>query len=140
MKQIRFDHPGLTSLPAAALGAVLALAAGILVNSWRSQHDARAEAEALTGGRVAQAQAFLRRYGCSGCHEVGGVPGAHGKVGPSLKGLRQRVYIAGVVQNTPENLVRWIVDPQSLSPRSAMPATGISPDEARDVSAFLYAQ
>jgi cytochrome c1 len=45
-----------------------------------------------------------------------------------------------VVPNSPENLVRWIVAPQIFSPRSAMPATGISEAEARDVATYLYSR
>jgi cytochrome c1 len=33
---------------------------------------------------------------------------------------------------------QWIVDPHSVSPKTAMPVTGISIDDARDVAAFLY--
>ena len=51
-----------------------------------------------------------------------------------------RVYIGGVATNSPDHLIQWIVDPQQFSPRSAMPATGISEAEARDVAAYLYAQ
>ena len=50
----------------------------------------------------------------------------------------RRVYIAGVVTNTPDNMVRWIVDPPSIDPQTAMPVTGISIAEARDVAAYLY--
>jgi cytochrome c1 len=42
--------------------------------------------------------------------------------------------------NTPENLVRWIVDPRAVNPHTAMPVTGISAAEARDVVAYLYAR
>jgi len=52
--------------------------------------------------------------------------------------MRERVYIAGIVPNTADNLVQWIVNPQSFSSQTAMPATGISEREARDVAAFLY--
>lgn len=97
-------------------------------------------AKALTGGERDKAPALLRRYGCSGCHTIPGLPGADGAVAPPLEGLRQRIYIAGKIQNTPKNLVRWIVSPQALAPGSAMPETGISESEARDVAAFLYSQ
>ncbi|MGY4382706.1 cytochrome c1 [Bradyrhizobium sp. i1.3.6] len=33
-----------------------------------------------------------------------------------------------------------IVAPQTFSPRTAMPATGITESEARDIAAYLYAQ
>jgi cytochrome c len=96
-------------------------------------------AVAMTQGHPARAPPLLWRYGCAGCHTISAVPGAVGKVAPSLDHLRQRVYIAGHLQNTADNLQRWIREPQSLSPGSAMPDTGISADEARDVAAFLYA-
>jgi cytochrome c2 len=81
---------------------------------------------------------LLARYGCNGCHTIPGAPGADGKVGPALSGIRERVYVGGVLQNTPANLIGWIVDPPRFSPRSAMPATGITEAEARDVAAYLY--
>lgn len=96
-------------------------------------------ARILTQGNPEAAPQIMRRYGCAGCHTIPGVPGADGQVGGSLAGLRQRIYIAGVANNTADNLTRWIVSPQSFLPNSAMPATGISEAEARDVAAYLYA-
>jgi cytochrome c1 len=97
-------------------------------------------ARAITGGDPARAPGLMRRYGCAGCHTIPGVPGADGKVAAPLAGLRARVYIGGVVPNTAENLVSWLQDPRALSPRTAMPATGINEAEARDVAAFLYSR
>jgi cytochrome c1 len=57
-----------------------------------------------------------------------------------LADLRERVYVGGVLWNSSDNLIGWIVDPQRFSPHSAMPATGITEAEARDVAAYLYAQ
>jgi cytochrome c1 len=57
-----------------------------------------------------------------------------------LSGIKHRVYVGGVVPNSPQNLVRWIVSPQAFSPRSAMPATGISEAEARNVATYLYSR
>jgi cytochrome c1 len=79
-------------------------------------------------------------YGCAGCHEIPDLAGPSGRVGPPLRTISERVYIAGVATNTPENLVGWIVNPKALNPKTAMPVTGISEAEARDVAAFLYAQ
>jgi cytochrome c len=95
-------------------------------------------AVAVTGGNPNKAEAALRRYGCVGCHIVPGIAGASGEVGPNLAGIAQRVYVAGVISNTPEHLISFIVDPQSIDPKSAMPKTGISEEEARDVAAYLY--
>ena len=125
----------------------LVLAAGLLLVALLSSLGARWSIErrdleisrAITGGDPARAPELLRRFGCVGCHKIPGIGGADGEVAPSLEGLRKRVFIGGVLRNTPENLVRWIVDPRSLSPHSAMPATGIDEQGARDIAAYLYA-
>jgi len=121
---------------ASVLGA--SAVAGGFAQSYRQQTENIARA--MTAGDPARAPALIRRYGCAGCHTISGVPGGDGQVGGSLDDLRQRVYIAGVVTNAPDNLIQWIVAPQIFSPRTAMPATGISEAEARDVAAYLYAQ
>ncbi|WP_426240314.1 c-type cytochrome [Pararhizobium sp. DWP1-1-3] len=110
------------------------VAAGII-----SEHQERyAVAVALTHGDASKALPLLRKYGCSGCHSIPGAPGADGQVGGPLSGLSGRVYIGGVLTNSPDNLVEWIVAPQRFSPNTAMPITGITESEARDVAAYLY--
>lgn len=131
-----------SSRSAFAIGASgLLVAAAVATGFARSERQQNESiARAMTGGDPARAPALIRRYGCGGCHTIPGIPGADGKVGASLADLRSRVYIAGVAANAPDNLIRWIVNPQALSPRTAMPATGITEAEARDVAAYLYAQ
>jgi cytochrome c2 len=62
-----------------------------------------------------------------------------GKVGPSLEGLEQRSYLAGTLQNSPENLVLWIQHPQQIHPGTAMPEMGVTPADATRIAAFLLA-
>ncbi len=121
---------------AVVIAAVLALWFGYQAYSMEQENVAIARA--ITGGDPAKAPNYLTRYGCAGCHTIPGIQGADGEVGPQLVGLRKRVYV-GVLRNSPDNLIAWIVAPQRYSPKSAMPATGISPGEARDVAAYLYA-
>ncbi len=52
--------------------------------------------------------------------------------------LASREQLAGKLPNTPENLMRWIRDPQDVSPGTAMPQMGLSEQEGRDIAAFLY--
>lgn len=125
-------------ITACATAACITL--GLFGWSAKQRSETRAIARALTAGDPTHAPDLLIRYGCAGCHTIPGVPGGDGKVGPSLASLRERVYVGGVARNSPDNLVRWIVNPQSLSPRSAMPASGITDTEARDVAAYLYMQ
>ena len=108
--------------------------------SWRAQHQSETLARAMVGGDLARAPGIIRRYGCAGCHTIPGIPGGDGQVGGPLADIAHRVYVGGVISNTPDNLVQWIVSPQSFSPQSAMPATGITEAEARDVATFLYSR
>jgi cytochrome c len=92
----------------------------------------------VAGGDARQGPEIMRRYGCIDCHTIPGVRGANTFVGPPLTAWAHRVYIAGLVPNTPENLVTWIQHPQRIHPQTAMPAMGLATDEARHVAAYLY--
>ncbi|MHC2439891.1 c-type cytochrome [Bradyrhizobium sp. USDA 4451] len=81
---------------------------------------------------------LVKRYGCGGCHEIPGIANADGNVGPSLRRIATRTYIAGFIQNSPENMTFWVQDPQRMLPGNAMPSSGISQDDASDIAAFLY--
>jgi putative membrane protein len=80
----------------------------------------------------------IRRYGCGSCHTIAGVSGAAGLVGPPLSGIAQRVYIAGVLPNEPDNMIQWIENPQGVDPKTAMPYMAVTPRDARDIAAYLY--
>ena len=98
-----------------------------------------ADAAALTGGGNPQYGArLIRSYGCGTCHTVPRVPGANATVGPNLAGIASRAYIAGVLPNTPNNMVRWIQNPQAVDEKTAMPTLGVSARDARDIAAYLY--
>jgi hypothetical protein len=45
--------------------------------------------------------------------------------------------IAGEIPNTDENLIRWIVDPPALEPKTGMPDMNVPRVAARDIAAFL---
>jgi putative membrane protein len=96
------------------------------------------QAAQLVGGDADRGRLALRQYGCAACHTIPGVVGADGLVGPPLAGVGGRAYIAGVLTNTPDHLIRWIVDPVGVDPLTAMPMTGVSEREARDIATFLY--
>jgi cytochrome c2 len=97
-----------------------------------------AEGAALTGGDPHRGVAEIRRYGCDACHTIPGVAGADREVGPPLAGIRERMYIAGVLPNTADNLVKWIRNPPAIDSKTAMPYLGVSEREARDIAAYLY--
>lgn len=96
------------------------------------------EAAAMTGGDPARGKTAINRYGCVACHQIPGVSGAQGLVGPPLDGVARRSYIGGVLSNTPENMIRWIQNPQAVDQKTAMPNLGVTDAEARDIAAYLY--
>jgi cytochrome c1 len=101
--------------------------------------DLAEEARRLSGGGDAgRGRWAIRKYGCASCHRVPGVLGADGLVGPPLDRMGSRMVLAGHLPNTPANMVRWIRHPRQLRRDTAMPETGITEAEARDVAAYLY--
>lgn len=90
------------------------------------------------GGDPGRGKLLLRQYGCAGCHRIEGVPTARGNVGPPLDGLAKRVYLAGRLPNTAENLAHWIRRPREVDPRTAMPDMQVTEAHARDMVAYLY--
>ncbi len=115
---------------AAALAAAAALASC-------GPSRAEREAAAMTGGDARRGRALVRTYGCGTCHEIPGVGGATGTVGPPLGGIANRSYLAGRLDNTPANLIRWVRRPRELSPGTAMPDMGVTETDARDLAAYL---
>jgi len=130
-----------TALTSVIIAVLIAIGAGAAAYAWASSRQQQNRvAAALTTGDPSHGPDLIRRYGCGGCHTISAMPGADGKVAAPLDELRERVFIGGgVIRNTPDNLVHWIVNPRRFSPKTAMPRTGIDEKEARDVAAFLYA-
>jgi cytochrome c2 len=83
-------------------------------------------------GRLALAQ-----HACRACHMIPGLTGPETHVGRSLANLAERRFIAGSLPNSQASLVRWIRNPQSVDPQTAMPALGVSERDALDMSAWL---
>lgn len=81
---------------------------------------------------------LLWQYGCGACHHIPGVVSANGNVGPPLVKVGHQVYLAGVLPNTPENLIRWIRAPQEIDPLTAMPDLKVPQPQALDMAAYLY--
>ena len=82
----------------------------------------------------------IRQYACHACHRIEGVVGPPVDIGPPLENWPARRYIAGVMPNTPENLVRWIRDPRAASPGTLMPDLDVSEAHAREIASFIFMQ
>ncbi|MBS7700027.1 MULTISPECIES: c-type cytochrome [unclassified Chelatococcus] len=119
----------------------IVVAAALMAGAWAYRDSERRHAiDVATGGVGGRAIPIMRANGCAACHTIAGVPGARGLVGPRLDAtLSSRIYLAGVLPNNTENMVRWLRSARAIAPHTAMPSTGISEQEARDVAAYLYA-
>ena len=120
---------------AAAL-LVVAAVLGVMINQHRTRAEQRERAEALTGGSAQRGAVLYAAKGCGGCHTLKGASTA--LVGPPLDGVAERAVIAGVLENSPDNLAHWIRDPQGVVPGNAMPNLPMSDQDAKDISAYLY--
>jgi cytochrome c2 len=82
---------------------------------------------------------MIGAYGCQSCHTIPGVRGANELVGPPLGQIALHVYISGVLPNSPDNLQRWLQNPQAaIQQPTAMPNMGVSEADTRDIMAYLY--
>ena len=103
-----------------------------------NEADLRSASAMTGGGDPHRGRAAISAYGCGTCHTVPGVRGADALVGPPLTSMGSRGYIAGVMKNTPANMVRWIRDPPAVDPMTAMPKLNVSESDARDIASYLY--
>lgn len=109
----------------------------LLLAGCRGQDDETARQ--LTGGGDATAgKVAIERYGCGACHEIPGIDGARGMVGPSLRDVADRSYLAGQLPNQSDNMIKWIRDPQTAEPGTAMPDMNVTQTDARNIAAYLY--
>lgn len=112
---------------------VLVLILGALLAGCSEEGASQAPA-----GDPARGKELIRTAGCGSCHQIPGIDSADGRVGPPLDKLSRRAYLAGVLPNNFENLVRWLEQPREMVPDTAMPDTGLDTTKARHVAAYLY--
>lgn len=111
------------------------LAAGL---TWEPGYGRQSPVWAVHGGDPRRGRQAILKYGCHACHVISSVREARGRVGPKLEDIGEQIYIGGVLTNHPENMIRWIMDPQGISPQTAMPNMGVTEQDARDIAAYLY--
>jgi cytochrome c oxidase subunit 2 len=74
---------------------------------------------------------------CVNCHDINGTAAKAG-VGPDLTHLASRAQIgAGILDNTPENLSRWLRNPQEVKPDVEMPNFQFTEDQVTALTAYL---
>jgi len=89
-------------------------------------------------GAVAQAgRSFFFAQTCANCHAIGGTSAA-ANAAPDLTHLAARSQLAaGVIPNTPQDLARWLRNPQQLKPGCQMPNFSLNEDQVTQLVAYL---
>lgn len=83
---------------------------------------------------VVQEGQELFQNNCMGCHAIGDASSA----GPNLTNFGNRVHFVGYLEPTKENLVEWIMDPESLKPGNEMTGTyEVTEEEAEKIAEYL---
>jgi cytochrome c len=90
------------------------------------------------GGDPNRGKAAIERYGCNSCHNIPGVSGPKGMVGPPLDHMATRSFIAGKFPNNPQTMITWLQNPPAFDAQTAMPNLGVTEADSRDITAYLY--
>ncbi len=90
-----------------------------------------------SAGAAAEGAKIFEARTCQNCHRIAGTP-AGGRVGPDLTHVADRDTLgAGVLENDPHNLARWISNPQLFKPGCHMPDMRLTDHDARAIAAYL---
>lgn len=92
----------------------------------------------VEGGDPETGAELIQEYGCGECHLIPDIEGADGGDAPGLQLWPNRAFVAGGLDNTPENTRRFIQNPDEIRPGTEMPDLGLSEQEARDITAYLF--
>ncbi len=82
--------------------------------------DMQGTEHAAEDTELAQAGEEIFAQSCIACHAIGADPQADANVGPNLTNFGDRTKIAGILDHTPEQLERWIKDPEEIKPGNLM--------------------
>ncbi len=101
-------------------------------------------AQAQPGGAVSPDEELIDRgreifasSACAACHTLADA-GTSGDVGPNLNNFGARETLAaGIYENTPENLKRWITRTQEMKPGVIMPALPFSEEDLEALTTYL---
>ena len=89
-------------------------------------------------GDAARGKEFIEKYACTACHHIPGFEGDSGSLGPDLAGIASRSEIGGRVPNNPATMASYLQNPPGVDPSTRMPPLGVSEEEARHITAYLF--
>jgi cytochrome c oxidase subunit II len=90
-----------------------------------------------TNGLALKGFVLYQKSICASCHAINGAT-AQAQVAPDLTHFASRHQLgSGIVDNTPENLHRWMADPQQVKPGVRMPDFKFTDEQVTQIVAYL---
>ena len=94
--------------------------------------------QAATTDAAAKGLALFQASTCINCHAIRGVTGADAHVAPDLTHVASRRQLAaGILENTPANMRRWLKNPQHIKPGALMPDFNFTDQQLDQLGAYL---
>jgi cytochrome c oxidase subunit 2 len=94
--------------------------------------------QAAVSDTTAKGLALFQTSTCINCHAIRGVAGADLRVAPDLTHVGSRKQLgAGILENTPANMHRWIKNPQAIKPGVLMPDFNFTDEQLNQLSEYL---
>jgi cytochrome c oxidase subunit 2 len=90
-----------------------------------------------SSGAAAQGAQYFQQMSCASCHTIRGTA-AQARIGPDLTHVASRETLAaGRLENTPQNLAQWLVDPDQIKPGCQMPNLHLTRQQRDSLVAYL---
>jgi cytochrome c oxidase subunit 2 len=87
---------------------------------------------------AAKGLALFQTSTCINCHAIRGVTGADARVAPDLTHVASRRQLgAGILENTPANMRRWLKNPQHIKLGALMPDFNFTDQELDELGEYL---
>jgi cytochrome c oxidase subunit 2 len=94
--------------------------------------------QAPTSEAAAKGLALFQTSTCINCHAIRGVTGADAHVAPDLTHVAgRRQLAAGILENTPANMRRWLKNPQHIKPGALMPDFTLTDQQLDELGEYL---
>ncbi len=101
------------------------------------QHDENVTLASVTESAAEAGEKLFFSQTCVNCHTIDGTA-ATMTIGPNLTHIARRKEIGGgVLQNSPDNLRRWLKNPQAIKPGCKMPNFNLSDEQVQQLAAYL---
>jgi len=106
-------------------------------DAWVNQQRQPARGDFAGNAAAVRGEKVFMQNACISCHTIAGTA-ATGRFGPDLTHLASRDTLgSGAIPNTPENLRKWIDDPNTLKPGCLMPSMHLNDQDLDDITAYL---